>query len=129
MDSANGIFATGAFTNLVTFTTAAAFAGIGTGQTDAVKITPGLGSPSIHTIPNPASNSFKIQFTATINGTAHATLMDMNGKTVWSSGTVSISSLNGRLVNTNQIKSGVYYLRIMNEHGTLNATTKVIIAR
>jgi len=129
VDSANGIFATGAFTNLVTFTTAAAFAGTGTGQTDAVKITPGLGSPSIHTIPNPASNSFKIQFTATINGTAHAILMDMNGKTVWSSGTVNISSLNGRLVNTNQIKSGVYYLTIMNEQGTLNATTKVIIAR
>jgi hypothetical protein len=125
----NGIIATGAFTNIVAFTTPASFATTGTGQTDAVKIIPNDESQLIRTVPNPASSSFKIQFVSTINGTANAILTDMNGKTAWSSGPVSISSLNGRLVSTNQIKSGIYYLRIMNEDGKLNATTKVIIAK
>ena len=125
--SENGVSATGAFTNLVVFTTAASFDANNTGK-NAIKITANGGSRLI-TIPNPASNSFKIQFASTLNGTGTALLIDMDGRTVWSSGAVNIFSLNGKLVNTNQLKNGVYYLKILNEHAESMATAKVIIAK
>jgi hypothetical protein len=48
---------------------------------------------------------------------------------VWSSARVNISSLNGKLVNINQLQTGVYYLKIIDEQGTFVEATKVIIAK
>jgi hypothetical protein len=126
--SQNGVTGIGAFTNIVVFTTAASFAASKTEQPNALKITANDGLQLV-TIPNPASNSFKIQFSSTLNSTVTATLLDMNGKTVWFSGRVLISSLNGKLVNADQFQNGIYYLKITNEQGQLMGTGKVVIAK
>jgi hypothetical protein len=128
VDSANGIIARGAFSGIVVFATPAAFASDGTGAIDALK-TAGAGRLQLTTLPNPATSSFKIQFGSDANSKVTAVMVNLNGKSVWSSGLTDAGSLNGKVIITNQFSNGVYYLRIMNEQGELTATAKVVVAK
>jgi len=53
----------------------------------------------------------------------------MNGKAVWTSGTMNGVALNGKLVMVNQLDNGLYYLKIINNEGVVKATAKVSITR
>jgi hypothetical protein len=126
VDSANSITATGQYTDTAVFTTSASFAGNQSQESDDLKTT-GSGSIQLITIPNPATSSFKIQFSTTINSKITAVLIDMNGRTVWSSETIDAFSLNGKQVNVSRFMAGTYLLQIVNDKEQIINKTKVVI--
>ncbi len=130
-DSANGIVATGAYSSISTFTTASAYVEGNDG--DGVSLF-GKGNikddkNSISVFPNPASNYFTIRYSSTTTERVNAMLYNMSGKAVWTSGAMNASALNGQKVAVSQFASGIYYLKIMDEKGTIQSVIKVSIIK
>jgi hypothetical protein len=126
VDSANGIIATGAFSGIVQFTTAASpLADIDNENSSRA----GMDKNSVAILPDPAVSYFVIQYKSLQREKINALLIDVNGKAVWSSGLMDGSSLNGKRVSTDQLAKGMFYLKIMNEYGELKATAKVVVTK
>ena len=130
-DSANGIVAKGAYSSISTFTTASAYVEGNDG--DEVSLF-GKGNikddnNSISVFPNPASNYFTIRYSSTTTERVNAMLYNMSGKAVWTSGAMNASALNGQKVAVSQFASGIYYLKIMDEKGTIQSVIKVSIIK
>ncbi|MBV9960965.1 MAG: T9SS type A sorting domain-containing protein, partial [Parafilimonas sp.] len=129
-DSANKIIATGTYADSVTFTTAASLiAETGNADEDNLSIKNNNSSIAVSVAPNPANSYFIIHYNITSQQKLTATLFDMNGKAVWSSGTINTDALNGKQVMVNQFGSGLYYLKITNNMGAVVGDAKVSITR
>ena len=128
-DSANGIVALGVYADSISFTTPLSL--IADGSDDQESLTLNSGKiTNIPTItPNPASSYFTIHYNTSIKDKLNATLFDVNGKAVWTSGALTADALNGKQVNVNQFGSGLYYLKITDSKGLEIANTKVAITK
>ena len=129
-DSANGQEANSAFTDSVLFTTSASLIADGNnnGEEDLSVNKNNLQSALITVSPNPASSYFVIHFNTNAQNKINAAVYNVNGKAVWTSGLINANALNGKQVNVSQFAKGVYYLKLINEHGELIGSTKVIVA-
>ena len=58
-----------------------------------------------------------------------ASLYDVNGKPVWTSGSINGDALNGKKVMVNQFGSGLYYLKITDAKGAMLGAAKVSITK
>ncbi len=121
----NGIKAVGKFSDSVTFTTAAA---ITASTENNISINNTANTVLLNASPNPAKNFFVINFKDDTRQKIYASLHDVNGKTVWSSGLINANTLNGKQVNVSQFAKGVFYLKLINENGELIGSTKIVIA-
>jgi hypothetical protein len=128
-DSANGITATGWYSDSITFTTPVSLIANINSNEDNLGNVSMKESNTLYTLPNPAINYFTIQYNTDKQETGNAVLLDMNGRVVWSSGRINLSLLNGKKVNTGQLLSGNFYLRIINEDEELIASAKVVITK
>ncbi len=79
--------------------------------------------------PNPVSSFFTIHFNSTVKDKLNASLFDVNGKAVWSSGSINADALNGKQVIVSNMGIGLYYLKISDSKGGFIAGTKVAINR
>lgn len=127
-DSANGVTGIGAYTDSISFTTAASFS-LEQSADDAVATTTLTGNAGLSVYPNPAQTFFTIKLDAfKINVNIAATLKDMNGNIVWSRNT-SASALNNNRVDVTNLSSGMYILQLTDEMHTSIITKKVIVSR
>lgn len=125
VDSLNGISAVSSYTNVVMFTTAASLiADNKDNDMSGVKQ-----NASITVSPNPTTNYFIINFNSNLQQKLNTQLFDVNGKAVWNSGLINAESLNNKHVNVNQLGSGLYYLKIINDKSELLGVAKVLITR
>ncbi|MBA3649168.1 MAG: fibronectin type III domain-containing protein [Chitinophagales bacterium] len=123
IDSANGINATSPYTDSVVFTTSSSFAiNQSRGANENV-----YAELQLITVPNPAANSFRIEFNPAAESNVTAVLYNVVGKMVWSSGEVDASLLNGKIISASSFGSGLYFLRIINNKSKIISQTKVII--
>lgn len=125
--SKNGITATSKYSDSMTFATNAALMADSNQPVKAETVK--VGSTQLTASPNPAKNSFKIFFTSATNYKVSATLYDVNGKNVWSSGLINANDLNGKQVNVSQFAKGIFYLKLTNNENDLISSTKVVIAK
>ena len=56
-------------------------------------------------------------------------MFDVNGKAVWTSGSLSSDALNGKQVLVNQLGGGLYYLKIINSKGEVVGNTKISVTK
>ncbi len=77
--------------------------------------------------PNPASSYFIIHFNSQVKDKMNASLFDVNGKSVWSLGSMNADALNGKQVMVNQMANGLYYLKISDSKGNIIAGAKVAV--
>ena len=129
VDSANGIIARGPFSPIATFMTTTTPLANGDGGNAADAATASNINNRITVLPNPAANYFVIEYHTSLREKVTATLIDVNGKAVWTSGLIDGVSLDGRRVGVDQLAKGIFYLKIINENGELKGTSKVIVAR
>jgi hypothetical protein len=130
-DSANGITATGVYSDSITFTTASALVAntdngeenLSLSRVDKNQFAP------LSVSPNPATRFFIISMKSNTSQRLNAVLIDANGKPVWTSGLLNAETLNGKQVNVSKFAKGVFYLNIMNESGGIAGSAKVIIAQ
>ncbi len=128
-DSANGIIATGEFTDSVLFTTSTSLiADEGNSEEDLSINKNNLPSTLVTVAPNPAASYFVIHFNTNAQNKVNASVYNANGKAIWSSGLINANTLNGKQVNARQFAKGVFYLKITSEQGELIGSTKIIIA-
>lgn len=127
-DSANGITAKSAFTDSVVFTTtgAALIAGNEMSEDDANAVNI-IQSNMISVAPNPATSFFIIHYKNNVKEKVAASLYDINGKLVWTSGLINADAINGKQVATNTFGNGMYYLKIINEQGMQKGIAKLIV--
>lgn len=130
-DSANGITATGAYADSISFTTAASLIAANEEEPDAVSINNEITASVLKTFPNPATSYFVINFRQGNQSgeKVMAQLFDANGKSVWSSGLINAGTLNGRQVNVDRLGKGVFYLKILNGDGSIAGSAKVMIVK
>ncbi|MEP6684045.1 MAG: pre-peptidase C-terminal domain-containing protein [Parafilimonas sp.] len=130
VDSENNMSITSAYTNIVTFTTTSSLIANGNGgDQDNLSINSDKNLGVISVAPNPASSYFTIHYNTTIKQQAIATLYDVNGKPVWTSGSINTDALNGKQVIVSQFASGFYYLKITDDIGAVLGVAKVSITR
>jgi hypothetical protein len=126
-DSANHIVAKSAFTDSVVFTTAAGLIAeneMSEDDASTVNITSGN---MISVAPNPATNFFIIHYKNDAKEKVVASLYDIDGKLVWTSGIINADAIDGKQVVINKFGNGMYYLKIANEKGMLKGVAKLIV--
>jgi hypothetical protein len=77
--------------------------------------------------PNPAVSYFTIRLNTAVKDRITATLYNVNGKSVWTSGASTVDALNGKQVMVNQFGSGLYYLKITGVNGDFIAGAKLSV--
>lgn len=126
-DSANGISATGIYSDSITFTTSAGFDNV------AINISENANSKNNNTtisvFPNPASNYFIINLATHYTQKVNAMLFDITGKQIWTSGLINSESLNGKRVAITQYKQGIYTLKITDDKGKQLNISKLVISK
>lgn len=127
-DSANNVSGTGAYTDSISFTTAAAFASA-VGEEDAVgKNTAGKSELSVY--PNPVNTSFSIQLNnVNTNTKVVATLRNMNNTIVWTKSNITVAALIGSKVDVSNLTNGMYMLQVTDMEKNTKVFTKVIITK
>ena len=125
VDSANGILATGLFTDSLAFTTAASFAV--NNQSSSESITAAK-SNHILVMPNPAVSQFVMQANIQAEGNVSLTLVDMNGKQQLNN-TINAVQLKNYRVNVSNLAAGMYLLQVKDRNNKIIATEKVIVKR
>lgn len=129
-DSVNGITGLSAYTDSITFSTAAAVAGLQASSDEDLISKKGVpGNASIIVYPNPASTFFKIQLSKPTDAQVSATLKDINGNTVWNSAKTTTAALSGKMVDVTSFSAGIYMLQVKDAEGKVVAVTKVVITR
>jgi chitinase len=126
-DSANNIVAQSVYSDSITFTTTGG--GLVADNNGADDLNAGKNIGVITIAPNPASSYFIIHYNNLSKGNVIATLYDLNGKPVWTSGTTNVNALNGKQVIVSPFGSGFYYLKITDDKGAVIGTAKVSIAK
>jgi len=127
-DSSNGITGLSAYTDSVTFTTAASFASSQSSE-DALGKTSLTDNSTLLVYPNPARSSFRIQFNAKTNAQLSAVLKDMNGNILWSKNNTNASALSGTTVDASKLSSGMYMLQVTDSNGQIIVTKKVVVSK
>ncbi|CAN5616412.1 hypothetical protein BH10BAC2_BH10BAC2_06440 [soil metagenome] len=127
-DSSNNVTGTGAYTDSISFTTAATFA-IAAAEDDAVsKVI--AGNPILSVYPNPVNTSFSIQLSNVNTSTrVVATLRNMNNTIVWSKSNTTVAALAGSKVEVPNLANGMYMLQVTDMENNIKVFTKVIVAR
>jgi hypothetical protein len=130
-DSANGITATGVYSDSITFTTASTLVAATDEAEENLSVTGAAKNQfaSVSVSPNPATSFFTISVNNNRSQKLNAILFDGSGKTVWTSGLINADALNGKRVNVSQVGKGVFYLKVMNENGEAAGTAKLIISQ
>jgi len=128
-DTANGVGGISAYTDSLTFTTAAAFAGAQSADESISKNT-AAGNNGLTTYPNPAASSFTLQFSASKqDAKVSAMLKDMNGNIVWSKTNTNASSLSSTKVDVSKLPNGIYILQVADLNSNTIITKKVVVSR
>ena len=127
-DSSNGITGLSAYTDSVTFTTAASFASSQSAE-DALGKTSLTDNSTLLVYPNPARSSFRIQLNAKTNAQLSAVLKDMNGNILWSKNNTNASALSGTTVDASKLSSGMYMLQVTDSNGQIIVTKKVVVSK
>jgi hypothetical protein len=125
-DTLNGTGNIGAYTESISFTTAASFAANSETDEDVSIVKTNLKS-EISVYPNPATSYFLIHIKSNVDKKLNASLIDMNGKTVWVSSLINAASLNGKQVSTSGFAKGIYSLRITDENNSVVTMVKLAI--
>lgn len=123
--SKDGITATSKYSDSVVFTTASSI--VASSASNQNNIVLNNASTAISVSPNPAKNFFIINYKNSAQQKINATLYDINGKAVWSSGTMNTSSLNNEIVTTTLFARGIYYLKLTDEKEELIGSKKIVI--
>jgi len=128
-ETADGLTATGMFADSISFTTQAAslIADNEDDNVDDLSINSNKIAEIISVAPNPAVSYFTIHYNSSIKDKLVAALYDVNGKAVWTSGSINADALNGKKVIVSQFGNGVYYLKIINDKGMQLGTAKLVI--
>ena len=129
VDSENGMSAISAFTSVVTFATHASLVADGNDNNQEDISVNNKNADLINVSPNPASSYFTIHCNNLSKANVNATLYDMNGKPVWTSGAINANALNGKQVIVSQFGSGFYYLKITDDKGAVVGVAKVSITK
>lgn len=134
VDTANGMSVKSSFGDTVTFKTKADAAMIADNDDDDnsenLSVAPGkLPIIGLTVAPNPASSFFTIRYNSNVKDKLTATLFNMNGKAVWTSGAINAEALNNRQVNVSQLAGGLYYLRIIDAKGNIAGDIKVAVTK
>ena len=128
-DSANGIIATGAYADSITFTTTSSLIADNDNEEDDLNVSINKNDGIISIAPNPATSYFIINYKNNVQQKISAQLFDFNGKAVWSSGLTNTDALNGKKVTVSEFRSGLYYLKLMDAKGAIINTAKVSITK
>ena len=131
-DSANGITSTGLFADSIRFTTTNTTLiaqNSNDGSENLITKSNSIGNVNILVTPNPAASYFVIRYKGDFANKANATLYDMKGIAVWTSGLINADALNNKTVNASQFSNGVFYLKITDEQGKIIGITKIIVAK
>lgn len=77
--------------------------------------------------PNPNNGTFTLNFNAVKSGSATISMYDVPGQLIYQSGKINISSSPKYTINTGEIASGIYFLRVDTEYGIF--TKKIVVKR
>ena len=77
--------------------------------------------------PNPANNTTTIQISSKINERARISIVDMLGKTVYSTEKDLLVGLNTENINTSKLKTGIYFVNALCENKKISK--KLVITR
>lgn len=127
-DSANKVTGLSAYTDSLTFTTAASFATAPSSE-DALSKTSLTDNSNLLVYPNPVRSSFRIQFNAKTTAQLSATLKDMNGNILWSKNNTNASALSGTTVDASKLPGGIYMLQVTDSNGQIIVTKKVVVSK
>lgn len=78
-------------------------------------------SSSFQVFPNPAINDFTVSFSANKIGAATLLVRNTNGQTVIRKSIDVIKGNNSMLINVSQLKTGMYYISVINDEINYNA--------
>lgn len=127
-DSANNVTGTGAYTDSISFTTAAALVNAVAGENATGKDITGKSILSVY--PNPVTTSFNIRLNnVNVNSRVVATLSNMNNTIVWSRSNITLAALIGSKTDVPDLANGMYMLQVTDLEKNTKYFTKVIIAK
>ncbi|HRI19635.1 MAG TPA: pre-peptidase C-terminal domain-containing protein [Panacibacter sp.] len=128
-DSLGTSVAVSAFTDSLSFTTSALFAGAGSSSEESIAASATIPG-KVSVFPNPATTQVKIQLGNVFNNqTVNAVIKDMNGNIVWSSMNVNASALNNKSVDVSKLTGGIYVLQVSATNSKTMATHKIVVSR
>ena len=88
---------------------------------DIIRLSVNSAASSFQVFPNPAINDFTVSFTANKRGAARLLVRNTNGQTVISKSIDVIKGNNSMLINVSQLKTGMYYISVINDEINYNA--------